>query len=565
MPVDCVKLAKEFERLRTESLPARAVWDEIEKYVMPRVGATNSASQGAQGEFTAIWKNPDRWDATAPNGLRKLAAHVHGSMTPAGVQWFSGAFPQREVQEDKASREWIEGNAKSLWQGIEESDFQAEIAAAYREFYGLGNAFVVQEVDNDGEWNGLDYKGVPIRECEFTEDSHGELETWFHDFVWTLDQVADHCDEKYPLPESLRTKRENGSTEKVEMVFCIWEREAYDDQVVAEGDALPELRPWGGVYFVRGTGEQVGPELGYYDMPVFLARLERTPGSRWAHGYGHLVLPHARFVNSWLELVLGQGARNVQPAYASTEDGIPAGADLSPGKVVAVNNIDAFKELMSSGRIDVGIQLLESERAQIRRILSEDQLDLKDSPQMTAMEAQLRYDIMLKLLGPDLARLQSEFLDRMLLAAYRAFYRAGRFAEPPPLVKEKKAQMAFTYLGPTARARRADQVAANERGAAYAAALLKMGFEEIRFAFKPIESLRQTFEALGVPTTQLESEDTVKKRMNGVAQLQARQAKAETARAEGEAVQQAAEARQAAGGAGPVPATPPPVVGPPLM
>lgn len=565
MPVDCVKLARKFEALRAESAPARETWDELEKYVMPRVGGNVSSSGVDAGEASAIWKNPDRWDATAPNALRKLAAHIHGSATPAGTQWFSGAFPDRELNEDKASREWIEGNAKLLWQAIEESDFQGEAAAAFQDYVGIGNVFVVQEVDDQGAWKGLDYKAVSGRECEFEENSRGTLATWWRSYCWTGAQLVDKFGEQ-GVPQRVRDELagEAPRTSPYDVCYCVWERPELKGQKPS-ALAVPALRPYGAVYFLRETGEQLGEEGGYYDCPVFLARWERTPGSRWAHGLGHVALPNVRFVNSWLEMMIGEGAAALAPVIYTTDDGIFGDVDRSPGKVVPVGSLDGFKESEHRGRHDVGQAVLEGERAQIRRIFAEDQLDLKDSPQMTAMEAQLRYDLMLKLLGPTLARLQSEFLDQMLLAAYRAMYRAGKFPKPPPKVLEKGEQFSFVYLGPTARARRADQVAALERGAAYVAALMKMGFTEVRHVFRPVESVREVFDALGITSKVLAGEPEVRKKQAAETELQGRMARAETARAEGEAVEQGAAARAAVAPTESFQAAPAPLLDAPLV
>jgi hypothetical protein len=565
---DLEKLARSFAQFREESGPFRATIDEVEKYVMPRLGG--EVGQGKKDESQATWKNPDRWDSTAPAALRKLVAHLHSAVAPAGSQWFSGAFPVRELQADKTSREWIEGNAKIYWQELEASDFQTQIGSALVEYAGVGNTFVTQEVleAKDGRWKGLDYTAVPVRECEFEEDSRGRVRTWFRELSWSPVQMIDRFGVE-GVPDVIRKKAESGNeaTKRESVVFCVFERPGLLAPM-ADGKVLaPMLRPYGYVYFLLEGHQLLGEEGGYYEWPAFLARWERTPGSRWAHGLGHLVLPPAKGVNAWLEMLLAAQAKALDPPALATEDGIMADPDFGPQQITQVRSLDDIKILEHQGRFDVGQAALTDQRNEIRRILLEDQLELERSPQMTALEFQLRYDQMLRLLGANTARLGSEFFDQMLEAGYRAMYRAGKFPEAPALVKEKGETFSFVYLGPMARARRTDRVAAAERGASYVAGLRKMGFEEVKHVFKPIQSVRDVFEDLGIPSTQLASDSEVKAAQQREAELQERMLRAEAARAEGEAVEQGASAVSAAAQVSttePLPAQPPPILTPPL-
>ena len=569
--VDLAKLGRLFEQLRSQSSGARSVWDELERYVMPRVGGDAAITERAS-EASAIWKNPDRWDSTAPVALGKLVAHVHGSLMPPGSQWFSGAFPLRELMQDKASKEWIEGNAKILWQSLEESDFQSQIGSGLQEWTGLGNTMVVQEVEEtpDGKWRGLDYTAVPVRETEFEETSRGAIRTWFRELRWTPAQMVDRFGAE-GVPEVIRKRLESGTdaTSSETVLFCVFERpEVLAKPATSRAPPLaPELRPYGSVYLLLDGYQQLGEEGGYYDHPAYVARWERTPGSRWGHGLGHMALPDVKWLNSWLERDLEARALAMGPPILSEEDGIIGDPEIAPNAILNVRDINGVKTLEHQGRFDVAANTVLEQRAQIRRLFREDALDLKDSPQMTAMEAQLRFDIMLKLIGPTLARFQSEFLDPMLTAAYRALWRAGRFPDPPPLVKQKGEEFAFTYLGPNARARKLDRVAAHERGASYVAGLRKMGFEEVKHVFRPIQSVREVFEDLGIPSTVLASEADVKKAQQAEANLAMRAMQAEAARAEGEALEQRATGMAAASQVSttePLPASPVPILTPPL-
>lgn len=567
MPADIPKLLKTWQRLKAESAPFRASCDEIEKYIMPRVGGT--ATQHAnKTETSATWKDPAVWDFTAPVALAKLAAHIHTSVMPPGLRWGSFAWQDDELAKDEESAKAAEQRTDETFHSLEESDFDAEMSSAFPEYVGLGNMIVVQEIiEKGGVYEGLDFTAVPNREVEFEEDTRGRMNKFFRHLRWTAPQAVEHAGEKGPIPEwiSEKAKDPSAASEPIDVVFAIFERPEILKQPAKDVVAAPELRPYGYVYFTT-KGEQLGEEGGYYDFPAFIARWERTPGSRWGHGLGHLALPHVKGLNAFVELVLTQLALGVDPPTKGTERGAMSKIDRRPGGHTLVEEMDDLAPLDGSRqvRLDVSGFALEEQRAEVRRLFHEDTLTLKDSPQMTALEAQIRYDIMLKLLGPVIARLISECVNPLLMGTYRALYRAGRFPKAPQQVLEKKAELRIVYRGALARSRRTDEVASLERGFAAAANALKLGFDEVRDVFRPTAAIRKIFELLDVGPGVLASEADERKSRERREAMQERLANAQAAKDEADA---AAKAGRGAGAlpsaaAGALPFAPQPALAP---
>lgn len=549
VPADIAKLLKTFQRLQADSAAFRTTCDDIEKYIMPRVGGTSSQRQ-SKNEGNATWRDPDVWDFTAPVALAKLAAHIHTSVVPPGLRWGSFGWQDQELQKDDEAAKAVEARTDSTFHALEESDFDGEMSAAFLEYVGLGNMVVVQEVAEakPGTWEGFDFTAVPIAEVEFEEDSRGRMRTFFRLLRWTANQAIEKAGDELKAPEWIRekAKQPSGATDLLDIVFCIFERPEILKQEKRETVAAPDRRPYGCVYFTT-KGEQLGEEDGYYDFPAFIARWGRTPGSRWGHGLGHIALPHVKGLNAFVELVLTQHALAVDPPAKVTERGLMSAVDRRPGGVTVVEDPEDVKPLDEGlgKRFDVAAMTLEEQRAEVRRLFHEDQLTLKDSPEMSATEAQIRYDIMLKLLGPVIARLVSEFVNPLLMGAYRALLRAGRFPKAPQKVLEKKAELRIVYRGALARSRRTDEVASLERGSALAANLIKMGFEEIRDDFKPGAVLRKVFELLEVGPGVLASEQEARQNRERRLAMQQRMLEAKAAKDEAAA---AASMSQANGG-----------------
>jgi hypothetical protein len=569
VPVDLKKKRETFNELRqsSESSGFRRTCDEIEKYIMPRVGATSQAAANATAQGGQTWKDPGVWDSTAQVALTKLAAHVHMSATPPGLRWAIFQWLEQELQDDEDCRKAIEKRTDVLFQALEESDFNGELSSGYQEYLGLGNMIVVEEVleGKPGEWGGFDYSTPPIRECEFLEDARGRMKELYRHLRWTPVQVIDKLGEE-GIPKAIldKAKDAKGAEERLNVVFCIFERPEVLNRPVVAGQpksdlvAAPELRPYGFVYFLLESGEQLGKEGGYYDFPAFIARWERVPGSRWGQGLGHQALPLVKSLNAVAELVLTALALEVEPELKATERALLSDLTRAPGKIHILEDLDEIARLLDSGSsaaaLAAGVKLLEYLQGEVRRIFREDQLELKDSPQMTATEAQIRFDIMLKLLGPTFARLLSECLAPLLLGAYRALYRAGRFPEKvPQKVIDKGGELRIAYQGPMARSRRTDEVAAIERLASFVAGHMKLDFRRAALVYDDEEAVRQVAKLLEAPAGVLRTKAKVEELVKAQDAAEARAASASASKDEATAAEKLARAQAAGGGSLPAP------------
>ena len=89
---------------------------------------------------------------------------------------------------------------------------------------------------------------------------------------------------------------------------------------------------------------------------------------------------------------------------------------------------------------------------------SADQLELNEGPQMTATEVQVRYELMQRLLGPTLGRLQSEFLNPIVERAFYSMLRGNALPPMPEVLQQIGGDLDIEYVGPLARSQKMDEV-----------------------------------------------------------------------------------------------------------
>jgi hypothetical protein len=547
MAVDILRLRAKYEALRAEKSAVEGLWDEIERYILPTTSRQGEPTGEARSKLET---SVEAWDLTAPLACEHLASSLHGSVTSPAAKWLDFEWQDADLERDHEAIKHREALSQLVWNELQASDFNMEIASGYLEYAGLGNMVLTVEPTHPTRWEGLDFTAVPCREANFEEDSRGGVKTLFRRLRWTPVQILDKFGEE-GTPERIRKLAEHAEAgvTRLEVVFCIFRREEVSIEA-PESPVLAENRAFGSVYFTLEQTEQLGDEGGYYEMPAVVARWARVPGSKWGFGRGNIALRNVKYLNAFKESARAAAEKAVDPSLKATENGVLSDPDLSPSGVTIVSSMDELQPLESGARFDISAEVIRDEQVQIRRAFHEDDLQLKESPAMTATEVQARRDLMDRVLGSPVGRLQADALVPIVMIVLRHLYRAKRLPVAPASVKERKAELKVRFRGPIARAQVMDEVVGIEREAAFVASLLKMGFQEARFHFDVGQAIREHAKRVGSPASTLHSMAKAKELEAQARAAAERQAGAEASKVEGEAMRAMTQAASASGGMG---------------
>jgi hypothetical protein len=546
-------------------------WDEIKKFMGP---VTDSNSSGTSQGTGVAEKDKDVWDFTAIDGREKLASSMHMSITNPNMRWFLNSFRKSALNRDTEAKSWLDQESEDVWNDLQDSDFNVEIGSNYHDLTGPGCTFLAiepipGEIDPktlETKWEGVDFTAIPLEEAYFEPDRKGDVRTFWRRHSWTASEVVDHCEKReIPVPEKVAAALEKGDATLFEVVFCVFPRPKIQKRKKVRYPAPEKLRPWGSQWWLEDTGELLGAEGGYYEKPILRGRWSSTSGSKWSHGPGNIALPTVRYLNAWMESYKTAGEKAVDPPILANEKDLIANVDLTPGGLTPCRDINGFKTLESAGRFDVAETIIANLQAQVKTLFRTDDLQLKDSPAMTATEAQIRYELMNRVLGRTLTFIQNDLLGPVILTIMAMRIRLGVAAPMPKQVKDAGGVFNIEYQGPLARSQRTDEVAAIERGAAFVAGLAQF-YPKVRAAFDPIIAIKHVFNRLGIPADVIPSEEQMRK---AVAQAEAEEKRAiaaDAAQKEAKAMKDTATTPGASGGNGavaagavypPLPPTPP--------
>jgi hypothetical protein len=536
--VDCNLLKKHLETLETNRSSLEGVWDLIRQYVMPFRG---NFYDEVTSEASMNWReNRSVYDSTAINANNTLASSLHGAITNPSHQWFELRFQSDELNDNNEAAQWLRDCSRQVFERIRDSNFNLEGNEAYLDLTSFGTAFMSKEVveASDNTFKDFVFKAVPIAESYFDEDYRGRVHRFFRKMKWTPTQIVSKFGVD-KVPQKIVEAHEQGkSKDRVTVVFAVYKR---DDIDYIAGVSSPENRPYGYKYFLYETKEQLGEEGGYYTMPIFAMRWRSTSDTMWGNSPAMHALPDILTLNELVELILNSLEKVVDPAIKVAERSLLTDLDLGAAGVNVLRDIGDMEAFESRARFDVAQLNRDQLKQSIQQIFYVDQLALKESPAMTATEVQVRYELMQRLLGPTLGRLESDFLDPLVSSTFADLYRYKMLPEAPTAVGSE-ANILIEYTSPMARAQRLDNAASMER---FLGAVAQIG-EVNPQALEKVDwdkSVELMAEYYGVEPKALRSSAEVKaerKRQTGMAE---RQMEADVRKTESEAIKNAGVAQ----------------------
>lgn len=527
------EICKRVSQLESDRQNIEQKWQEISTYVVPHRGEFYRENDS---ENSVDWTNPELFDSTAVRACTILASSIHGALTNPSVRWFDLRFRDDALNKNTDAAGWLTDAANVMYYAIQDSNFNLEIGETYTDICSFGSSFPSLEQEGSGTDTNLVFSTIPLNECFFEEDHKGNVCRFYRKLEWTIGQIKSKFGED-SLPESLAQKSD---TDKVDMLYSIYKRDKYSEQ---EGKVAGSRRKYGYKYIVRSSKEEIGEEGGYYEMPVWVARWRKAADSMWAYSPAMIAMPDIRTLNELIKLILVAAEKAIDPPMKATERGLMSDLDLTAGGLTMVRDMEGLAPLESRARFDVSQLQREQLMSSIRECFHVDELQLKNSPAMTATEVQVRYELMQRMLGPTVGRLQSDVLGPMLQRIFNILYREGLLPEMPEGVDGK---VDIQYTGPLARAQKSDLAISTERWLQNIAMLSEL-FPEAR-KYPDLEYIvREQAENLNLPPKYVRSKDKVEAEMKAEKEAAAAQAQTAQINEAGQAMKSVGEGAAALG------------------
>lgn len=439
-----------------EMMPWRDQWQQIIDYMLPNAKPTNRDLSPGQKTTQKLF------DSTAINSNAVMAASMHSLLTNQINRWFGVATPYKDVNDDVKSRTWLEEVADIVHTTFRLSNINSELNETYIDVGAFGTGCLLEEERGEQGSGDIRFQAIPIGDYAIEEDLSGDANALHRKYKSSAYALA--AEWGTDVSEETRKRVASGhGHEKVEILHSVY-------PIDEKGKEFK----WRSMY-IEKKKKHVISNQGYKKFPFMVPRWSKRSGEIYGRGPGYIALPDIKTLNKSKELGLKHFAKTINPTVLLPEDSLFGKMYLTPGGINFMKG-DTEKARFFTPPTSPGYESFKTTELKdsIKEMFFHSQLQLAQGPQMTATEVERRYEIMNRVLGPTLGRLEYELLKPMVERALQILSDAKKLPPMPEKMQKKlqahgvifstdgttKFDLTVVYEGPLARAQKTTKIGA---------------------------------------------------------------------------------------------------------
>lgn len=536
---------KRWEHLKADRSTLETHWQEIADLVRPQ-RSDFTITRTTEGEK----RNLRQYDASAATALQQLAAGLWGSVTNSATEWFQVRHPDPAINNLDDVAEWLDDVRQIMTDalGAEGQKFYTEALEFYSDLGAFGTA--VFWVDENAGAGRLVFSNRPLVECCIDQDDRGLVDTVVRRFTFTARQSVMRWGQKAGK-EALRCY-DKQPDQKLAYIHIVEPNKARDPRRMDTRG-----KGWLSRHIAVDSMEIV-QEGGFEEFPYMVARWGTAQRGLYGESPAMSALTDIKVLNTIERTKLVAGQKAADPPLLAGDENDLRGIRVQPGGIT-YGGVDAdgrprVQPLFTGANFNVFDGMGEQKRLAVREAFHNTLMQMTQRPNITATEVLEVKEERLRLLGPQLSRIETEFLDPLTRRVFALLWRAGAFP-PPPDVLAQDARVKVEYVSQLTVAQRAGGAASIMRTMQSVVPLAQVRPEMLdNFDFDEIA--RAVADGYGLPAKLLRDPRVIaeerQSRAQQAAQMEQAQMMAGAAQpmAQGaQAVKTLVEAEQMAGGA----------------
>ena len=438
-----IHLVKRKGKLKAQRGTWESHWQDLTNFVLPNDSDFNLKRSKGDKRTTLVY------DSTAIHANEMLAAGLHGMLTNPASNWFSLRIKDNDDFSDNSeAKQWLEETTNVILSELSAPAvaFPSHIHEYYLSLCSIGTACMF--IGEPTKREGISFRAIHIDEIFIAENADGIIDTVFRCFKMSVRQIVQKWGEKSLSPRIQKMYENQEFDKEVELLHYVYPRDDID-----KGKKAATMLPVASVY-IDEKEKHVLAEGGFDEMPFMVSRWSKTVGEVFGRSPAMTALPDIKMLQEIMKTTIKAAQKVVDPPLLVPDDGVLGPVRTIPGGLnyYRASSGARIEPLLTGGNIGLSYEMMNDLRERIRTTFFLDQLQFQGAPRMTATEVVERTERTLRLLGPTLGRLQSEFLGPMIERIYGVLVRAGRLPEPPESIEEQ--ELKIEYVSPLARAQR---------------------------------------------------------------------------------------------------------------
>lgn len=497
---------KMYKQIQAEHQNWCGTWQELADYEHPVRSEFSPRMSGAK-------KTEKLFDSTALEARDRLSASIIGTLMSRQIKWFKLRYRLEELNNDREAAMWAEDAGHRMLKAFGQSNLYSEAHEVFDSLaaFGTGPLFVEERPFRGEGFEGFQFQALPLAYAYIDEDAEHRVDTLFRTFSLSAQAAIRHWGIEN-LGEKVQKAWQDGDDQtQFEFLHAVYPREPKG----ARRKEVPLVKgdlPWVS-FFIGMADENIVEEGGYHEFPFMVPRWRKNAGERYGTGPGHIALPDVKTLNEAKKIGMQMWAKRLDPPVKYRDDGVLAEPINVPGGMTPCRDPEKDILPLYGPEFWVGTDRMneisvEDLRNSIRRVFFADKLELPMGPQMTAFEVAKRFELLQRLLGPTMGRIETEFLNPLIERCFRIMLRRKAFDEVPLILEEYGADIDIEYEGPLAKSQRLAEVEGLERLHQLLAPVAELK-PEIMDIIDLDKMVRGAGDVLGVPEKMMRSERDV--------------------------------------------------------
>jgi hypothetical protein len=438
------KLLARLGKLKSDRKNIETVWQEIADYCV--VHSSDFTSTRAAGDNQKV---RNTIDITVMQAIEYLTSSLHSGLTNPSMKWFDlkmknyGLNQTPEIAKflERARDEMLDcfNNSGSAFPGQNHEVIQSLVR------YGPG-CMLVEDVPG----YGIRFASVHIKELFFSENAFGSIDTVYREFQMTARQLCERWEGM--VHPNIEKACEQEPDKKFKILHAVEPRSEYHK---------PKMKAHRFVsYYLDIENQHLISQGGYYESPYIISRFSKSTTEDYGRSPTWQVLPQVKLVNKLMTSIVKAAEFRTAPPLLVADDGVMMPLTAKPHAIMygglSMDGTPRVAPLNVGADLNIGSELLAGIQKVIRDSFFIDQLVFRDGPSMTATEVIQRQQEALKLLGPALGRLQSEYLTPLIEKVFSIYARSGKFGEIPEAIVKNEYEI--SYIGPVPMLQKATDI-----------------------------------------------------------------------------------------------------------
>lgn len=464
MPADAKYIEKTIRRFKAMDSNRgnwRAQWEDNARFGAPRrMGAEGPRTDGDRRIVPQIY-NP-----IGINCVQTLAAALHGMVMNPATKWLNIRMQDDDLNELEEAKQWTNATSKRIAATLASPKvaFHTNANQLLEDMSSLGTAVMYCGQQRTGP---LYVRTFPVFECCIAENEYGFVDTVIRDGMYDVRQLVTIWGDK--VPSTIRALYDQGKYDEKFKVLnaCQPRPDEYRDTRKKTRDSMPIS-----ICYIFEKEQHLLEESGAEEMPYVVPRWWVASGEVYGRSPLMTALPQIKVANMATKDVMDAAEKAVSPPLTVPHEALVGPVRSGPNGLTYLRGKAEIGQIPTSANLPFANDYIMQLENSIRTTMFVDQVQFVGDFKMTATEVMQRQTERMRLLGPVLGRLETEFLNPFITRVFGIMARNGLIERAPEAIQDKN--MRIEYQSPLARAQKSQ---------------IAQGFQQVLATLEPIAKM----------------------------------------------------------------------------